>query len=30
MDITKFNEKFNKLNGNVYTVEEVVKPIDGA
>ncbi|MZI79369.1 hypothetical protein GT646_00785 [Clostridium butyricum] len=30
MDITKFNEKFNKLNGNVYTAEEVVKPIDGA
>lgn len=30
MEITKFNEKFNKLNGNVYTVEEIVKPIDGA
>lgn len=29
MDITKFNEKFNIVEGNIYTVEEVVTPIDG-
>ena len=29
MDITKFNEKFNKLDGNVYTFEEIIKPVNG-
>lgn len=29
MDVTKFNEKFNKLNNNIYTVEEIVEPKDG-
>ena len=29
MDITKFSEKLNKLNGNIYTIEEVVNPVDG-
>lgn len=29
MDITKFNEKFNKLDGNIYTVEETVAPVNG-
>lgn len=29
MDITKFNEKFNRIDGNIYTIEEVVTPVDG-
>ena len=29
MDITKFNEKLDKVDGNVYTIEEIVEPIDG-
>lgn len=29
MELTKFNEKLNKVEGNIYTVEEVVTPIDG-
>lgn len=29
MNITKFNEKFNRVDGNIYTVEEVVKPTGG-
>lgn len=29
MDITKFNEKFNRVEGNVYTVEEEVILKDG-
>ena len=29
MNITKFSEKLNKLNGNIYTIEEVVNPVDG-
>lgn len=29
MDIIKFSEKLNKVDGNVYTIEEVVTPIDG-
>ena len=29
MNITKFNEKLNKLEGNTYTIEEVVTPVNG-
>ena len=29
MNITKFSEKLNKLEGNVYTIEEVVNPVAG-
>ena len=29
MDITQFNSKLNKLDGNIYTIEEVVNPIAG-
>ncbi|MBY6948936.1 hypothetical protein [Clostridium botulinum] len=29
MDITKFIEKFNRIDGNIYTIEELVTPIDG-
>lgn len=29
MNITKFSEKLNKLEGNVYTIEEVVNPVSG-
>ncbi|NFO56406.1 hypothetical protein FDB39_05835 [Clostridium botulinum] len=29
MDITKFNEKFNRVDGKIYVVEEVVTPVDG-
>ena len=29
MNITKFSEKLNKLEGNVYTIEEEVTPISG-
>lgn len=29
MNITKFNEKFNRVEGNVYTVEEIITPVDG-
>ncbi|NFI33837.1 hypothetical protein FDA37_16780 [Clostridium botulinum] len=28
MDITKFIEKFNRIDGNIYTIEEVVTPVD--
>lgn len=30
MDITKFNEKFNRVDGKIYVVEEVITPVDGA
>lgn len=29
MDITQFNSKLNKLDGNIYTIEEVINPIAG-
>ena len=29
MNITKFNEKLNKLEGNTYTIEEVATPVNG-
>ena len=29
MNITKFSEKLNKIEGNVYTIEEVVNPVAG-
>ncbi|NFO40773.1 hypothetical protein FDB42_11840 [Clostridium botulinum] len=29
MDITKFNEKFNRVDGKIYVVEEVVTPVGG-
>ncbi|MFW2500400.1 hypothetical protein [Clostridium diolis] len=29
MDITKFNEKLNRISGNVYTMEEEVIPVSG-
>ncbi len=29
MDITKFIEKFNRIDGNIYTIEELVTPVDG-
>lgn len=29
MEVSKFNEKFNRVDGNIYTIEEVVTPIDG-
>ncbi|WP_455795909.1 hypothetical protein [Clostridium butyricum] len=29
MDITNFIEKLNKLDGNIYTIEEIVTPVDG-
>ncbi len=29
MNITNFNEKYNKLDGNIYTVEEIVNPVNG-
>lgn len=29
MDITKFNEKLNRISGNVYTIEEEVIPVNG-
>ncbi|AQS09693.1 hypothetical protein CLOBY_18240 [Clostridium saccharobutylicum] len=29
MDITNFYEKYNKLDSNIYTVEEVVSPVNG-
>lgn len=29
MDITKFNEKLNKVDGNIYVIEEVVTPVNG-
>ncbi len=29
MDITKFNEKLNRIDGNIYTIEEVITPVDG-
>lgn len=29
MEVSNFNEKLNKLDGKIYTIEEVVCPIDG-
>ncbi|KAI3346229.1 hypothetical protein FDB30_04150 [Clostridium botulinum] len=29
MDVTKFNEKFNRVDGKIYVVEEVVTPVGG-
>ncbi|MEX0084826.1 hypothetical protein AB2T90_20590 [Clostridium butyricum] len=29
MDITNFIAKLNKLDGNIYTIEEIVTPVDG-
>ncbi len=29
MDITKFNEKFNRIDGNIYTIEEVITLVNG-
>ena len=29
MDITQFNSKLNKLDGNIYTIEEAINPIAG-
>ena len=29
MIITKFGEKLNKLDNNIYTIEEVVNPVSG-
>lgn len=29
MNITQFNEKLNRVDGNVYTIEEIINPIDG-
>ncbi|NFO57737.1 phosphoglucomutase [Clostridium botulinum] len=29
MNITKFNEKFNRVDGKIYVVEELVTPVDG-
>lgn len=29
MELTKFGQKLNKLDGNVYTIEEIITPIDG-
>ncbi|NFL35539.1 hypothetical protein FDB64_10735 [Clostridium botulinum] len=29
MDISKFNEKLNRIDGNIYTIEEVVTPLEG-
>jgi len=29
LNITKFNEKFNRVEGKIYTVEEVVTPLNG-
>ncbi len=29
MDITKFNEKLNRIDNNIYTIEEIVTPVEG-
>ena len=29
MDVSKFNEKLNKVDGNIYVIEEIVTPING-
>ena len=29
MELTKFGQKLNKLDGNIYTIEEIITPIDG-
>lgn len=29
MDVSKFNEKLNKVDGNIYIIEEIVTPING-
>lgn len=29
MDVSKFNEKLNKVDGNIYVIEEVITPING-
>ncbi|APF23401.1 hypothetical protein [Clostridium butyricum] len=29
MELSKFGQKLNKLDGNVYTIEEIITPIDG-
>lgn len=29
MDISKFNEKLNKVEGNTYVIEEIVTPVNG-
>ncbi|MCS6110367.1 hypothetical protein FDB55_06730 [Clostridium botulinum] len=29
MEVSKFNEKLNRIDGNIYTIEEVVTPLEG-